>query len=317
MNRLRPKPAVSVVVPVLNRELFIRRCLDSVFAQELAVPFEVIVVDNGSSDGTLDAVSSYSDLVICHQTVPGPGAARNLGVAVSRGDLVAFLDSDDVMLPGRLQTQWQYMTEHPEIELCFGATRLHSNPAVPYISGVAPGEGWTVVRDPYRTLMTSGGEFVNTVAVMLRKAAFQQAGGFDPDLRCAEDTDLWLRMAGDSNFAFCSTPLSYVDDLHGDKVIRSPYVYLHAPLVIVREVADNSKLSRSDLTVARRIARKSARMMLGYLWRRGLSAEYSQRRAMLQRAFGTLYVLRWDLLLSLPRAVGEAVYRAKRKLGRR
>jgi glycosyltransferase involved in cell wall biosynthesis len=113
-------PAISVVVPTYNRADYLRESLESVLAQE-APAFEVIVVDDGSTDGTPAVLARFGDAVrTVGQPHGGIAAARNAGVAAARGRFVAFHDSDDVALPGRLAVPYDYLADHPEFHLVVG-----------------------------------------------------------------------------------------------------------------------------------------------------------------------------------------------------
>ena len=109
---------VSVVIPVYNRASLVRRAVDSVLQQDTPAA-EVIVVDDGSTDGTAPVLASYGGAIrVLRQENQGVSAARNHGVAASGGALIAFLDSDDRWLPGKLSCQAAYMIAHPEVQIC-------------------------------------------------------------------------------------------------------------------------------------------------------------------------------------------------------
>jgi len=98
------RPLVSVVIPVYNAEPFLREALDSVLAQDYE-PFEVIVVDDGSTDGSGTIARSYPEVRYLRQENQGPAVARNAGIAAAQGEFLAFFDADDVMLPNKLSVQ--------------------------------------------------------------------------------------------------------------------------------------------------------------------------------------------------------------------
>ena len=111
-------PAVSVMIPVHNRRDPIARAVDSVLAQTFR-DFELIVVDDGSDDGTGEVLAAYGDrLTVIRQERAGVSAARNRGVAASRGPLLAFLDSDDWWLPEKLAAQVEFFRTRPDAALC-------------------------------------------------------------------------------------------------------------------------------------------------------------------------------------------------------
>jgi glycosyltransferase involved in cell wall biosynthesis len=109
-------PLASVIVPVFNGERFLARALDSILAQ-LYEPLDLILVDDGSTDATPAIAKRYGgQLRYLRQTNAGPAAARNAGIAAARGELLAFLDSDDVWLPGKLPRQVERFATRPELD---------------------------------------------------------------------------------------------------------------------------------------------------------------------------------------------------------
>ncbi len=191
MDRRESPPIISVVVPVFNSAWCIERCLRSLISEQHSVPMEVIVVDDGSVDGTEEILDRLAgQITVLRQGNAGPGAARNAGIQASKGSLVAFMDSDDELVQGRLAMQLEYMANHPEIVLSFGSIVFRSRPDEPYLSTLTPRDEWTVMPDPYRHLLTAGGECVITVTAMARRECLTRVGGFDSRFRCGEDTDL-------------------------------------------------------------------------------------------------------------------------------
>ncbi len=180
-------PTVSAIIPTYNRLAFLREAVDSVLRQTYR-HFELIVVDDGSGDGTRDFVQSLTGPVrYVFQPNVGPAAARNRGIACARGELLAFLDSDDLWLPAKLQRQVAYMTAHPEALIC------HTD------------EIWIrrgVRVNPRKKHRKRGGWIfesclplciVSPSSVMMRRAFFETVGGFDEAFPACEDYELWLR----------------------------------------------------------------------------------------------------------------------------
>ena len=96
-------PVVSVIIPVRNGERTLARAIDSALGQTFTGGFEVIVVDNGSTDRTADVIRHYGDRIIAlYESVPGPARARNVAIFVARGEYLAFLDADDEWMPEKL-----------------------------------------------------------------------------------------------------------------------------------------------------------------------------------------------------------------------
>jgi glycosyltransferase involved in cell wall biosynthesis len=181
---------VSVVIPVWNRASWIGDALDSV-AQQTRAPEEVIVVDDGSTDGTADVAAAHplvpSVVTIAHA---GVAAARNRGIEAARGDLVAFLDSDDLWLPEKLARHVPMFTGSDAPAL--GCTHYEVWDRV--------GDAWTVSqtrRHPgpldVETLLAMNR--IGTLTVVARRAELLARGGFDETLVRGSDYDLWLRCA--------------------------------------------------------------------------------------------------------------------------
>lgn len=186
-----PAPFVSVVIPAYNRAHTITRAITSVLTQDYD-RFEIIVVDDGSSDSTCAMVEAMDDprLRVVTQSNSGVAAARNRGIAEARGEFIAFLDSDDEWLPGKLAAQVDcFQRGSPRLGLVYtgfesvaddGARRVHE----------AQHRGW-IYRDLLaRNVVTGCGS-----TTMFRRAALELVGGFDPALPANEDYDLVLRIA--------------------------------------------------------------------------------------------------------------------------
>jgi glycosyltransferase involved in cell wall biosynthesis len=163
-------PRIAVVIPVRNGRAHLAEALESARTQS-APPAEVIVVDDGSSDGSADVARAAGARVL-RQGQLGPGAARNLGVESAGSELVAFLDADDRMAPGRLEVQRAALEADDTVDGVFGLMRRFEDD-----SGV-----W---GEPERCLLPS--------AFLFRRSAFLQSGGFDPRLPAGEFVDWMVR----------------------------------------------------------------------------------------------------------------------------
>ena len=172
-------PRVTVVVAAYNGEAFLRQALESVFAQDFD-SFEVVFVDDGSTDGTAEIARSFPVRYL-HQENQGLPAARNAGLRVARGELVAFADDDDLQPPSKLALQVRYLDEHPEVGCVLGRNEWILE------EGVEPPK---LERDP--VFGEPGG--IQLVSAMFRGAVLERLGGFDPTYRYAEDRDLFIRL---------------------------------------------------------------------------------------------------------------------------
>jgi len=177
-------PLVSVVIPVFNGERFLAETLDSVFAQDYP-SFEVIVVDDGSVDGTADVARSFEGVRYIHQDNQGQAVARNTGINAARGELLAFLDADDLWTPNKLSVQVGYLLDHPEIGFTLARQRIFLEPG-------AERPPW--LRDD---LIEEDhvGFFPSTL--VSRKSVFETIGVYDPSYRIGESAD-WFARARDA-----------------------------------------------------------------------------------------------------------------------
>jgi glycosyltransferase involved in cell wall biosynthesis len=188
----------SVVIPLYNKIGQIAMTLASVMGQTLA-PREVIVVDNGSTDGSLEAVEALAHPLvrIAHEGQRGPGPARNCGIAEAQGEWIAFLDADDLWSPNHLEVLHALTLRHPGCALVgTGFTRA----ALPVAASPADREA---VRAPSREIDFLEGnncDLIWTSAVAGRRPLLLAAGGFAV-FPAGEDTDLWIRLAMTHRFA--------------------------------------------------------------------------------------------------------------------
>jgi glycosyltransferase involved in cell wall biosynthesis len=172
-------PTVTVLMAVYNGERFLRETLESVFAQDHE-SFEVVFVDDGSTDGTRELARSFPVRYV-YQENRGLPAARNTGLGLAQGNLVAFVDDDDLLPPSKLSVQACYLSEHPEIGCVLGRQEwiIEEDIEVPKLT-----------RDPIFGEL--GG--IQLVSAMFRRAVLRELGGYDPTYRYAEDRDLFIRM---------------------------------------------------------------------------------------------------------------------------
>jgi glycosyltransferase involved in cell wall biosynthesis len=191
---------VSVIMPNYNGAAFLAEAVESVLAQTHR-PLQIIVVDDGSSDASTDILARYADdLDILRLPHSGkPGLVRNRGLAAARGDLIAFIDSDDVWLPEKLAIQVAYLTSHP------GTSLVHSNLQVidaqgRYLRDIFLGcPGSQGLSDDYTESaflqLVNGDSNVWTSSVVVRRECLVRVGGFAENLIVGEDYHLWIRIA--------------------------------------------------------------------------------------------------------------------------
>lgn len=179
---------VSVVIPVYRSERFIRRTLEAVFAQELPAA-EVIVVDDGSPDGTAALLASEPRVSVLRQANRGMAAARNAGLAAARGELLAFLDHDDRWPADKLAWQVAFLRDHPDVAMVGGRSRWVDE------AGAELGTYPAAVGEVSREMLRAANHFAGPGGTLMRAAAVRAAGGFDETLHGTDDWDLYLRLA--------------------------------------------------------------------------------------------------------------------------
>lgn len=184
-------PRVTVLLPAYDCALFLREAVDSVLAQTLR-DFELVVIDDGSTDGTAQVLQSYDDprMVVLTQENQGMAAALNRGLALARGEYVARMDADDRSAPQRLERQVAFLDGHPEVVVVGSRYRTMD------VHGV-PGSVVRLMRHDkdLRREMYLSSPFTHG-CVMLRRQAVLAVGGYDGSLWPAEDYDLWTRIGG-------------------------------------------------------------------------------------------------------------------------
>jgi glycosyltransferase involved in cell wall biosynthesis len=274
-------PEVSVIIPAYNRYAMLREAIDSVFAQSFNA-FDLIVIDDGSTDGTAEHLArpdvwfpfpqgkglgvgsparpSFRFERIEHR---GPAAARNCGVAIARAPLVAFLDSDDLWAPTKLERQLAFMRANP-------ACAISQTNEIWIRNGrrVNPGtrhrkRGGDIFIDSLRTCL------ISMSATMMRTDLFRSAGGFDEMMTAAEDYDLWLRILIDHEAGLLDEPLVTRRGGHRDQAsATTPAIDRFRVLALTKLLADE-RLSPARRIATVEVLAEKCRIHSGGLRRRG------------------------------------------------
>lgn len=198
-------PLVSVVLPVYNRETTIRRALDSVLGQTYT-NIEVIVVDDGSTDDTVEIIKNYKDErvhLICQSRNQGANSARNRGIEWAKGEYVAFQDSDDEWLKDKLEKQMHYM--------------IHSGKSVSYSSYyLYEGDKVSIIPRGYRDRVLCEYGLVDTLkktnvvgtpTLIVKRELFSEIGMFDEEIKCLQDYEFVIRLAKKEQLGYVEEPL--------------------------------------------------------------------------------------------------------------
>ena len=207
---------ISVIIPTFNRKHTLQRAIDSVLAQTFK-PYEIIIVDDGSKDGTKEwLLQNYPSVQYIHQPNNGVSSARNKGIQISQGSWIALLDSDDEWMPEKLESQSRFIEVNRDSSFC------HTN------------EIW--IRNGVRVNQMKkhkkyGGDIfkhcldicrISPSSSIIKKDVFEEVGAFDESLTVCEDYDLWLRVTAKFNILFLDEPLIKKYGGHLDQLSRVP-----------------------------------------------------------------------------------------------
>lgn len=218
-------PLVSVIIPAYNAEQYIAEALESVVAQTYH-HYEIIVVDDGSTDDTRGVLQPYIDqgvISYCYCSNSGPATARNAGIQMARGDLVGFLDADDTWLPSKLEVQVAYLQDHQDVAFV-SADMSQVRDRVVVADSCFMQNGYEYIASGliYENLLREN--FIFTPMVLVRKSVLALVGFFDEELRISEDRDLWLRIARDHHVAILDRVLGG-RRLHGSNTTGNRELY--------------------------------------------------------------------------------------------
>ena len=216
-----PAMNVSVIIRTYNRAYILGEAIASAI-QQTVPPLEVIVVDDGSTDATSEVVRAFQDdriRLIKHEANRGVGAAGNTGVSAARGELIAFLDSDDLWEPDKLEKQLAFLERHPEVDILFsdvvivdGEVRHPS--MVPFMKAFPKLLART---EPAADHIFSGKDVylclleevpIKTNSLLLKRRVFETAGWFDSQCRSGEDWELLLRVSPFATFGYIDQALA-------------------------------------------------------------------------------------------------------------
>lgn len=197
-------PKVSVIIPTYNRSQYLRNSIDSVLNQSYQ-DFELIVVDDGSTDDSKEVLSKFNGRIrYFYQENMGVSAARNKGIREAKGEYIAFLDSDDTWAPEKLEKQMLLFKNKPEVSLQYSFARYKDNDL--NYDDIRPRHVSKNLQD-----FLYGDTVLPTPTVILRKYCLDKVGLFDEDLYGIEDYDLWLRIVREFNIDFISEVLADVN----------------------------------------------------------------------------------------------------------
>ena len=203
---------ISVIVPTYNRAQLLARALQSIVTQATP-PMEVIVVDDGSNDGTEEVVCTrFPQVQYIRQNNQGVSNTRNRGIEAARGDWLAFLDSDDEWLPQKLTSQKEMLTANPQYKICHtDEIWIRNGTRVNAMKKHAKAGGFIFERCLPLCV-------VSPSSVLIHRSVFDEVGLFNEDLHACEDYDLWLRICARFPVLYIDRPLIIKHGGHADQL---------------------------------------------------------------------------------------------------
>ncbi|MBI4749067.1 MAG: glycosyltransferase family 2 protein [Acidobacteria bacterium] len=222
---------VSVIVPMYNAAPYLAEALTSLQSQSIK-PFEIIVVDDGSTDDSAAIAQSFAGVRLIQQPNSGPATARNTGINAAQGTVIGFLDADDVWPPDKLQTQLSVLDANPETEIVVGQVQL-------WRLMDATSRRFEPFSEPWAS--------VNVGSMLIRRSVFDRVGRFDPELRHSEDVD-WLVRAREADVKLVNhSEISLFYRIHdtnltSDKAARDRYL-----LMAVKRSLDRRRRTKYEL----------------------------------------------------------------------
>lgn len=247
-------PLVTVIMPVFNASATLAQALGSVLWQGYEA-IEVIAVDDGSTDDSRQLLATYGDAVrVLHQSQQGPAAARNLALQHARGEYIAFVDADDVWLPGKLLSQVAYLQAHPDVSAVFGRFMRWETPTGERRFAEPPARAayeqaatrWRQQPEPFKTTALKGDLYadllldsvVHIITALVRRSAIDDVQGFDASLHTGSDYDFWLRLSR-------AHRIDQLDDcvawyrIHAQSITRQPWPQNAEYTILMRTLAQH------------------------------------------------------------------------------
>lgn len=259
-------PLISVVIPTCNRGWILKEAIDSVLSQDFK-DFELIVVDDGSTDDTQDILAAYKkQIIVLKQNNKGVSAARNSGIRAASGTHIAFLDSDDLWLPEKLSLQIDFFQSNNDVLIC-------QTQEIWIRNGVR-------VNPKKRHKKYSGDIFkqsldlclISPSAVMIKKILFKKVGLFDENFFACEDYDLWLRICCRYPVFLIDTPLTVKRGGHDDQLSKASGLD-KLRIESIKKVLESNLLSKNQYMAAVRALKKKCDVYAGGCLKRGRMEE--------------------------------------------
>jgi len=265
MNPLPEKksPLISIIIPTFNRSSRLTVAIESVFRQTYQF-FELIVIDDGSTDHTEEVIKSYDNRVrYFFQQHQGVSAARNVGIEKSKGSYICFLDSDDEWVPEKLATQVRLVRSNPRIKICYTdeiwiRKGVRVNPKKIHKKY----SGWIYQRCLPLCIISPS-------SVMIHRDVFDKAGMFDPRMTVCEDYDLWLRISHFYPITFIPQKLIIKHGGHNDQLSQKYWGMDHYRVMAMEKMLNYYDLKSEDKKATIHMLHKKCNILANGFFKRG------------------------------------------------
>jgi len=260
-------PFVSVIIPTYNRESHLVEAIESVLDQSFQ-DFEVIIVDDGSTDGTAQIAEKYrNNLTYYYQKNKGPAAARNFGIKQAHGTFIAFLDSDDLWLPKKLETQINLIKTNPQIRICYtDEIWIRNGVRVNQKKVHRKYSGWIFPRCLPLCIISPS-------SVIIHRDVLDKVGLFNEDLIVCEDYELWLRISALYPVEFIKTPLIIKRGGHADQLSKKFWGTDRFRIRALDDILQKTDLAEADRLAAIDMLKKKCSIVANGCYKRGKKEE--------------------------------------------
>jgi glycosyltransferase involved in cell wall biosynthesis len=249
LDSCRSDSMISVVIPLYNMERFIARTLQTVFAQTFQ-DFEIVIVNDGSTDNSVECVKSIDDprIRLINQENQGVSVARNTGIREARYDYIALLDADDSWKPDYLESQINLIRAYPDCRVfaCAYVLKNHDGEIKNIVLNRIPFQNDTGILDNYFCVASCSHPPLWTSAVVFEKNAFLSTGGFFVGVTAGEDLLVWAKLAVNNKIAYSLEPKAYFVRGKAESYETEPSRTPQIPDIIGTEL---KKLYRENVSV--------------------------------------------------------------------
>jgi len=271
-------PKVSVIIPTYNRFPMVKEAVDSVLAQGFE-DMELIVVDDGSSDGTVEEIKQYGGRVrlLQHSMNKGVSAARNKGILHARGKYIAFLDSDDLWVKGKLKIQVTFLDDNPHYPLCYtDEIWIRKGKRVNPMLKHAKYSGWIFEKCLPLCIISPS-------SVMIRRTLFSKVGLFDEALPVCEDYDFWLRISARFPIFFINRKLIIKRGGHPDQLSQRFWGNDRWRVIALEKLLSEPYIGSEEREMILKEMKKKCSVLYKGFLKRGNAGEAGQYQEVMKR----------------------------------